>query len=174
MTTSLLGDAFAHHIWATEELIDACAALTPNQLETAVPGTYGSIIGTLRHLVSSDGWYLSFFGGDPAGRIREQDATSLAELRAAITANGMGWSRALAGEIDPDAEIIEREDGAELHSPLGVRLAQVVHHGTDHRSQVCTALTNLGLTPPEIDLWAFARATGRERLVPSPVPPGRS
>jgi uncharacterized damage-inducible protein DinB len=174
MTSSLLGDAFAHHVWATEELIDACATLTPDQLDTAVPGTYGSILGTLRHLVSSDGWYLSFFGGDPAERIREQDATSLAGLRSAITANGRGWSRALAGEIDADAEIVEREDGAEMHSPLGVRLAQVVHHGTDHRSQVCTALTSLGVTPPDIDLWAFARATGRERLLPASVRPVRS
>jgi hypothetical protein len=29
MTTALLSDAFAHHIWATERLIDECAALTP-------------------------------------------------------------------------------------------------------------------------------------------------
>ncbi|MEO6043721.1 MAG: hypothetical protein ABIQ47_07350 [Tepidiformaceae bacterium] len=27
MTTSLLSDAFAHHIWATERLIDECAEL---------------------------------------------------------------------------------------------------------------------------------------------------
>ena len=35
MTTSLLGDAFAHHAWATERLIDACAALAPEQLARA-------------------------------------------------------------------------------------------------------------------------------------------
>ena len=51
----------AHHIWATERLIDACAALTPEQLRTPAPGTYGSIIDTFRHLVSTDGWYLTFF-----------------------------------------------------------------------------------------------------------------
>jgi uncharacterized damage-inducible protein DinB len=172
MTSSLLEDAFAHHVWATEELIDACAALTPGQLDTAVPGTYGSILGTLRHLVSSDGWYLTFFGG-PSERVREQDETSPADLRAAITANGVAWAELLAGEVDPDEEIVEREDGVELRSAIGVRLAQVIHHGTDHRSQICTALTSLGLTPPDIDLWAYARATGRERLVPATVPPHR-
>jgi hypothetical protein len=41
MTTSLLGDAFAHHIWATERLIDECAALTPEQLKAPAPGTNG-------------------------------------------------------------------------------------------------------------------------------------
>ena len=48
MTTSLLGDAFADHLWTTERLIDEWVALTPEQLETPAPGTYGSIIDTLR------------------------------------------------------------------------------------------------------------------------------
>jgi uncharacterized damage-inducible protein DinB len=52
MTTSLLSAAFAHHIWTTERLIDECAALTPEQLTTSGPGTYGSIIDTLRHLAA--------------------------------------------------------------------------------------------------------------------------
>jgi hypothetical protein len=32
MTTSLLGDAFADHLWTTERLIDEWVALTPEQL----------------------------------------------------------------------------------------------------------------------------------------------
>ena len=32
MTASLFDDAMAHHIWATERLIDACSDLTPEQL----------------------------------------------------------------------------------------------------------------------------------------------
>ncbi len=43
------------------------------------------------------------------------------------------------------------------------RLAQVIHHGTDHRSQVCTILSTLGIEPPEIDVWAYGEATGRTR-----------
>ena len=44
---------------------------------------------------------------------------------------------------------------------MGVRIAQAIHHGTDHRSQVCTALTSLGIVPPGIDLWEWAKAIGR-------------
>ena len=66
MTATLLDDAFAHHVWATEALIDASASLTDKQLRTPAPGTFGSILDTLRHLVSSDGWYLSFFREQPA------------------------------------------------------------------------------------------------------------
>jgi uncharacterized damage-inducible protein DinB len=48
VSRSLLDDAFAHHAWATTRLIDACLRLTPEQLATGVPGTYGSILETLR------------------------------------------------------------------------------------------------------------------------------
>ena len=162
MTSSLLTDAFAHHVWATERLIDACAALSAEQLRTPAPGTYGSVIDTLRHLVSSDGWYLSFFGDVPAPIDETADVT-LAELRSAITTNGAAWMELISGDIDADTEVVERGEGWEFRSPLGLRLAQVVHHGTDHRSQVCTALTSFGLTPPEIDLWAYGDVTGRTR-----------
>jgi uncharacterized damage-inducible protein DinB len=168
MTTSLLSDAFAHHVWATERLIEECVVLTSEQLKAPAPGTYGSILDTLRHLVASDGWYLSFFPVEHTAIDEEADAT-LAELRSAMTNNGRAWTELLAGTIDPDADVVELDDGWEVHSPKGVRLAQVVHHGTDHRSQVCTALTSLGLTPPEIDLWAYARATGRERAIRAPA-----
>jgi uncharacterized damage-inducible protein DinB len=167
MNRSLLGDAFAHHLWATERLLDACGELTDEQLRTPAAGTYGSIIGTLRHLVSSDAWYLSFFDDD-AQRVDEEADTSLVELRSAFAANGPRWMELLASDPDPDADIVEVDDGWEMHSPVSLRLAQVLHHGTDHRSQVCTALTSLGLTPPEVDVWAYARATGRERAVELP------
>ena len=159
---TFLDDAFAHHIWATERLIDACAVLTPEQLQAPAPGTYGSIMATLTHLVSSDGWYLSFFREQPAP-IDEKLDVSLADLRASIAANGIVWRDLLAGDQDPEADLVERGDGWEFHQPAGLRLAQAIHHGTDHRSQVCTALTSHGCVPPEIDLWAYGKATGRTK-----------
>ena len=162
MTTSLLHDAFAHHAWATDRLLDTCAALTDEQLRTPVPGTYGSIIDTLRHLVGSDGWYLTFFraGENP---LDEDGPGGIAEMRAANEANSAAWSELLAGAPDPDEDLVERGDGWDFHAPVGLRLAQAVHHGTDHRSQICTALTSLGVEPPEIDVWAWGKAIGRTR-----------
>ncbi len=162
MAASLLDDAFAHHIWATERLIDACTALTAEQLSTPAPGTYGSIIDTFRHFVASDCWYLTFFRDEPQ-RIAEGAEASLDELRSAITSNGRTWMELLASGLDGEEDMVEHGDGWDFHAPTGFRLAQVVHHGTDHRSQVCTALTSFGLTPPEIDLWTFGEATGRTR-----------
>jgi uncharacterized damage-inducible protein DinB len=167
MTRSLLGDAFAHHTWATQRLIDECAALTPEQLAQRAAGTYGSIIETLRHLVASDCWYLSFFAQGTAS-IAEDAETSLAELHEVVTKNGAAWTKLLSGPVDPDTEMVEDDDGLMVASPVGVRLAQVIHHGTDHRSQICTSLTSLGFEPPDVDVWAYARAAGRERVVDRP------
>lgn len=158
----IFSDAFAHHVWATEQLIDVCAGLTSEQLATPAPGTYGPILETLQHLVQSDSWYLSQFADRPG--LTDDDAArmGLDALRAAITANGAAWAEVLDREDDPDREIVARDGEWVVHTAVGVQLAQVVHHGTDHRSQVCTALTSLGHEPPEFDLWAYATATGRE------------
>ncbi len=87
---------------------------------------------------------------------------TLDDLRAAMARNAAEWPRILAERVDPDEMATRRrDDGSESHAPIGIRLAQVVHHGTDHRSQVCTALTTLGIEPPEIDVWAFAESQGR-------------
>jgi len=160
MTASLLDDAMAHHVWATERLIDACKDLTTEQLSTPAPGTYGSIIDTFRHLVSTDCWYLTFFRDEPQ-RIAEGSEADLDELRSAITSNGKDWMDLLASDLDGEEDNVEHGDGWHFHAPTGFRLAQVIQHGNDHRSQICTALTSLGIEPPGIDLWAYGEATGR-------------
>ena len=58
MTKTLLDDAFAHHMWATLQVMDVCADLGPDQLEATAPGTYGTILDTLRHIVAADSGYL--------------------------------------------------------------------------------------------------------------------
>jgi uncharacterized damage-inducible protein DinB len=161
LSTSLLDDAFAHHVWATVRLIDACLPLTPAQLATSVPGTYGSIIQTLRHLVDGDGFYLYGLTGD-RGHAIDTEQMDLRELQSAIKTTGTAWSQLLAQTPDPDAITLEfDDDGFERRATTGIRFAQALHHGTDHRSQICTALTNLGLEPPIIDVWEFGKQTGR-------------
>ncbi len=168
MTGSDLDDAFAHHVWATLQLIDVCSSLGPEQLASPVPGTYGSILETLRHLVGSDDWYLFVITGGTRPRI-DEDVMGLSELRGVAEGHGGAWAAVLAEGGDPQTEIVaHRADGSEGHAPLGIRLAQVLHHGTDHRSQICTGLTALGVQPPDIDVWAFGELDGRVFDVPAP------
>jgi len=164
MSRPILADAFGHHIWATLRVIDVCAALPPEQLQTTVPGTFGSIVDTVRHLVGADRSYLALLSGGAVERFDDETeaAMDLAQLRAVLVENGAVWETVVAGELDADTMLTRyRDDGASSSAPLGIRLAQVIHHGTDHRSQIATALTTLGVTPPEIDVWDFAATEGR-------------
>ncbi len=164
---SLLADAFAHHVWATLRVIDACLALDPEQLATAVPGTYGSILDTVRHIVGADRSYLHTLSGGGLPAI-DEDGMDLPGLRATMADDDGVWSRVLAQDPDPEAVVVrKRDDGSETYAPIGIRLAQVLHHGTDHRSQVCTALTTLGVEPPEIDVWDFGQQDGRVSETPA-------
>jgi uncharacterized damage-inducible protein DinB len=161
MGRSVLEDAFGHHVWATLRVVDACLDLTPEQLGIAVPGTYGPILETARHLVGADSSYLFAVTGGLTPRI-DEDHMDLPELRAAMEGHGAAWSGLLARDLDPDAITVRRrDDGSETHAPMGIRLAQALHHGTDHRSQICTVLTTLGVEPPAIDVWDFAEQDGR-------------
>jgi uncharacterized damage-inducible protein DinB len=164
---SLQGDAVAHHLWATDRLLEFCGSLTEEQLQHHAPGTYGSIIDTLRHVVGSDRWYLTFFStsASPLPAIDESNGATLEQLRTETERNAAAWTEVLAGDPDPDRDIAEMDPRWEFHVPLGFRLAQATHHGTDHRSQVCTALTTLGIEPPEIDVWAYGDTIGRTRFV---------
>jgi uncharacterized damage-inducible protein DinB len=160
MTRPILADAFDHHLWATLQVIDACGSLTPTQLETAVPGTYGSILATMRHLAGADVFYLTVLAPGRVGAV-DEDVLDLEQLRGVMIENRVVWDGVIAGALDPDLDVVEVGEGWEFHAPLGVRLAQALLHGADHRSQVCTALTSLGVEPPLIDLWDFAEAHKR-------------
>lgn len=166
MSTPVLRDAFGHHVWATLRLIEACAPLTDEQLGSAVPGTYGSILETLRHTVGADCWYLLRLSG--AHEPIDEETADLATLRGEMERHGAAWSELLDGGVDPDdVVVVRRDDGSQTRATRGIRLAQALHHGTDHRSQVCTALTNLGIEPPEVDAWAYGLTVGRVTEAPA-------
>jgi uncharacterized damage-inducible protein DinB len=151
----VLQDAFGHHGWATLRLLDVCSGLSDEQLARPIPAIYGGVLATLRHIVGADAWYLFVLTG---GRVQQIDEGTLhlPELRNAMDRHIEAWEGLIAGEIDPDQDVVvHRDDGTESHARMGIRLAQALHHGSDHRSQVCTALTTLGLEPPEIDVWAY-------------------
>jgi uncharacterized damage-inducible protein DinB len=158
---SNLDDAFGHHVWATLKVVDACAELSPEQLATPMPGTYGSVLDTVRHTVGADAWYLFVITGGRVPNI-DEDTMNLGELRDVMERHRTAWASVLAEGPDPDADIVvHRADGTTGHAPAAIRLAQALHHGTDHRSQICTGLTMLGHEPPDIDVWAFGEEEGR-------------
>ena len=57
--TSALVTMMRYHLWANERLLDACAALTPEQLGATAEGTFGPIDRTLYHIFRAEQGYLS-------------------------------------------------------------------------------------------------------------------
>jgi len=154
MSSSLLDAAFAHNVWATLRAIDPCLDLSTEELRTT-SSARGAIIETLRHIVADDANDLFILTGDPTFDV-EVEGTSLPEPGVAMERIGAGWSWFISRPIDPEAMVreVDEIDGYERTAPVAFRLAQALHHGTDHRSQICTALTTLGVEPPAVDVMS--------------------
>ncbi len=99
MPSPILTDAFRHHVWATIRVLDACAGLDAAQLTTTVPGTYGSILDTLRHLVGGDVFYLDVLrGGEPEPF--DEGSSDIPTLRAVMEGHDPVWQGLIAGDLD--------------------------------------------------------------------------
>ena len=105
MTRSVLADAFDHHVWATLVVLDQLAPLSDEQLATNVPGTYGTILDTARHLVGADRWYLFTLTNGAVEEI-EEATMDVAALRAAMEPDAAHWRALLATEPDPDEQFV--------------------------------------------------------------------
>jgi len=156
---------FSHHLWATERLLEHCRALSPEQLELTAPGTYGSVIDTLDHLVSADRSYLSGLSG--GGRTPPLNAGGPGPLLEHVSRQREGWFAYLDSEPDFEA-MVDRSTGA---YPAWVLVLQAIHHGNDHRTHAGTALLRHGLGPEEIDVWGYAMAEGKLQFPKEPPLP---
>jgi uncharacterized damage-inducible protein DinB len=167
MAKSLVEDAFAHHAWATKRLAVACQQLTPKQLTTEVNGTYGSILETLRHIVDNDWFYLGVLTGCAPVLTSKPSTMDAAALSAAMDTLAGDWGKVLAGDLDPDTIVheVDPDDGFQRDTTIGVHLAQALHHGNEHRAQICTAFSILGVEPPGLSVFQFALEAGRSMEV---------
>ena len=156
---SALDHVLRHNTWATGALLDFCRTLDPARLDDQAAGTYGTLYGTLQHLVGAEQWYVQLLTGERIGaRIRRTQRHALGELASIAAAIGVR-ELDLAASDDPDRQIV-MDDGKGPRTTVGVILAQLVHHGNEHRTQVTTILGTNGIEPPPISAWAYGRAAG--------------
>lgn len=156
-------DGFRHNAWATHQVLIACEGLSDDQLDTTVTGTYGSVIATLRHLVSSEAGYCRrLTGEEPDWYAERDDAVNLAELARRVDDLAARWDRYLAEPFDAERIfVIPWHDGIDRDVPAAIVLNQALHHANEHRTQINTTLTSIGLQTPDLGLWDFAEATNR-------------
>lgn len=158
MAESYFVKMIEHNNWANDQMILACYALNDDQLD-AEPhsATKGSIRRTLTHLVGSQRNYLATLTLPVEARINP--TLSFAELRESAHISGEGLLALAKGEPDnPVKSPVQTRDGYTVEP--WVLMVQVINHANEHREQVSSMLTALGITPPDLDGWSFGAATG--------------
>ena len=152
-----LDHVLRHNTWANGALIEFCRGLDPATHGSASPGTYGTIERTLQHLIGAEQWYVQLLTDEVIGpRLRRDGAAPLDQL--AMIATGTGERVALVAESDDPTRRVKMNGGRV--STVGVILAQLVHHGNEHRTQITTILGANGIEPPPLSAWAYGRAAG--------------
>jgi uncharacterized damage-inducible protein DinB len=159
MSTPPMLRQMRHDVWATEMLLERCRSLTKEQLQLTAQGTYGTIQKTFAHIVRANEGYLNTYGLIPQPFIEVTDDTPVDEIASRLARVREAVDQLFKSkEFDFDRRIHDERRKADLE--LWVPLAQFSHHGSDHRSQICTILTLNGLEVPELDVWAYATAEG--------------
>ena len=151
-----LGEAFQHHAWATERLIRHLGTLPEAALSATAAGVYGEVLPTLSHLLAADGRYLAYLEGvAPPSRPGPDATNQLAELADQLRDQAVRWRVLLAHIGDVDVTLPARGDRPELPHATNLLVAQALHHGDDHRTQICTVLTSNGYEAPDLDVWEY-------------------
>jgi uncharacterized damage-inducible protein DinB len=163
-----LAQMFRYNAWANAILLDACGALGDEQLNFAIDGAYGSISKTLMHYIGSQDVYLSDLRG--AARDRSHWRRGPWPGFDAISGHATESSEALVREAeslvtDSRVTFVMELDDAKTATKSAL-LVQALQHATEHREQICAALTHLGSHPPDLSGWAWADATGAASELP--------
>lgn len=168
-----LEEAYRAHAWATRRLLDFCNQLTPEQLATGRNDATGwSILQTLTHLVSADGYYVGTLSGSgrPVPRWNEDEdpAWDMEALLERSEKLARLWQNYLKTADDADRLVLL--DAGTFECRAGVIVAHGLHHGDLHREQVCTILRRQGLEPPDLQPWEYATEKGRARFIEATEP----
>ena len=158
----------AYNGWANGRVLEAAGALAADDLERDMGAFFGSVLGTLNHMLVADRiWMKRFTGeGEAPARLDAILFPALGALRAAREAEDeriVAWiggltEKALSGRFT----YMTVTDMRTVSQRLAQALAHFFNHQTHHRGQVHAMLTALGQPSPELDLIQFQRTeTGR-------------
>jgi uncharacterized damage-inducible protein DinB len=158
--TSVLTALFAHNTWANLKLLDFCAGLSDEQLDATVLGGFGSIRDTLRHIVEAEVGYVERVNSRlPAEPPSPDQFPGFVVLK-----NVVRWAGdellLLALAARQDTSVRQRPPRMLIEYKLASLMVQAVNHSTEHRTQISTIITQLGLEPPDVSVWQYIEDIG--------------
>jgi uncharacterized damage-inducible protein DinB len=158
--------------WMNGKLYEAAAGLTPEELARERGAFFGSILGTLNHLVVTDTMWLKRFAAHPAHppalepvralptptALNQVLFTELGELcarRNLIDAAIKAWAEGLT-QADLDHVLdYANSKGIRSQKRMSRLLTHFFNHQTHHRGQATTLLTQAGRDVGTTDLLAL-------------------
>jgi len=155
MNENFLVKLFEHNNWANQRIIQACCALSEEQLEAKPRSvTKGNIRETLLHLVGSQAGYLSLLTLPVESR--HYAPLQFGELQESARISGEGLLALAGGQQKPFSSRLQTRDG--FYVEPWVVMVQIINHASEHREQICSMLSALGVTPPDLDGWSYGEA----------------
>ncbi len=160
----------AYNVWANRRLYDAAAGIPDPDYRADRGAFFGSLHGTLNHLLLGDRIWMHRFTGEgeePANldAILFEDFTALRRAREVEDARIVRYVHAL-DEVRLAGTIRYRStrSPAEIEQRLAPLLLHFFNHQTHHRGQAHCLLTGLAGEAPSLDLLIFQRETGASLL----------
>ena len=149
-----------YNAWANRRLYEACAGLSAADYAARRPAFFGSIHGTLNHILVGDRIWLARFEGrttdiQSLDEILYGDFTSLRAAREVEDARIIGFSGALDDESLARTLRYRNMAGEAKETPLVWALAHFFNHQTHHRGQAHGLLSSTPISPPPLDLLYF-------------------
>jgi len=152
-----------YNAWANTRLYDAAATVDAEAYHAPRGAFFGSLHGTLNHILVGDRIWLQRFTGEgevptSLDAILHDDFAALRAARdeedARIIAYVEGLDEAAFDSLFSYRTITNPVD---VTQPLGPALAHFFNHQTHHRGQAHCLLTQIAGDAPSLDLIAFQR-----------------
>jgi len=149
-----------YNAWQSESLLTAASALDDAARRQDRGAFFGSIHGTLCHLLWADRMWLSRFAGTPKPTLRIHESaalvadwTDLVAQRRAFDGTIATWARELSPEwLAGDQVWFSGATQREMRKPRALLVVHLFNHQTHHRGQVHAMLTAAGARPDDTDL----------------------
>ncbi|MGQ2903060.1 MAG: DinB family protein [Neoaquamicrobium sediminum] len=153
----------AYNRWANALVYEATAALSEEDQNRDMGAFFGSLMGTLNHLLVTDRIWLKRFTGEGAApasldTILYPDFVGLRGAREAEDARIVEWIGSLSKEdLAGRFTYVTATDMRTISQRLAPALAHFFNHQTHHRGQAHAMLTALGQPSLRLDLVYFQR-----------------
>lgn len=152
--------------WANQRLIEACAALHEADYLAEGKMFFGSIHGTLNHLLVANRLWLARILGEPSPKLKLDDRpfADLSALKHACAEQDRVMIDLTESYADDDLEhdigyrtVTQPQD---MTTPLHLCWLHLFNHQTHHRGQIHDQLMQTPAAPPSLDLIYYLREHG--------------